>query len=237
MKNPQLFTADWHLRHAKIMEYDKRPFETIEAMEDVFFNNLKEMWEPGSTLYFLGDMSLNNKTTFEALDRLLAIGIKNVVYVFGNHDGNNSVRNAVEKHRIVPWCGDLKTIKLRRSIDSVPAFLCHYPMRSWNMSSHGARHLHGHSHGGSPEHFNSLDVGIDNANRLLGDYRPFTAQEVCEQIDGRINVELADQRSSVLEPADKGTAFIDEHGVVGEEGMKVIQGILDKQTRFGGEND
>lgn len=207
----QLFTSDWHLGHNKIMEYEDRPYESIEEMEEVFFNNLDELWERGDTLYFLGDMSLNDKATISALDKLLKIGVRNVVYIFGNHDHSNTVRNAIAKHKIVSWCGDLKTIKLARAskivsgmrfTDKVPAFLCHYPMRSWNMSAHGARHLHGHSHGDMPEMWNCLDVGIDNAFTLLGEHRPFTNEEVDRHI-GYINVQNESQRSQVLQHRER----------------------------------
>ena len=55
--------------------------------------------------------------------------------------------------------GGLKDIK----IDGQKITLCHYPMRSWNSSFHGAWHLFGHVHG-RMENVNtglSFDVGVD----------------------------------------------------------------------------
>ncbi len=54
-----------------------------------------------------------------------------------------------------------------------------------NKSHHGAIHLYGHSHSSAEEGLDkkfpgrrSMDVGIDNAYRLLGEYRPFSWDEI-----------------------------------------------------------
>jgi calcineurin-like phosphoesterase family protein len=39
--------------------------------------------------------------------------------------------------------------------------LCHYGLRVWDRSHHGALHLYGHSHGTLPGDSQSLDVGVD----------------------------------------------------------------------------
>ena len=59
-------------------------------------------------------------------------------------------------------------------------FCSHYAHRIWNQSHHGVMHLYGHSHS-TLEHDQwgkSMDVGIDNAIKLLGEYRPFNILEV-----------------------------------------------------------
>ena len=39
--------------------------------------------------------------------------------------------------------------------------LCHYALRVWDRSHHGAWHLYGHSHGNLPSQGRSFDVGVD----------------------------------------------------------------------------
>lgn len=68
-------------------------------------------------------------------------------------------------------------------IDGQVMNLCHYPMLSFNYMSRGAWMLYGHVHSkiqksnhDGAKYFNTLktlDVGIDNAFHLLGEYRPF----------------------------------------------------------------
>ncbi len=55
---------------------------------------------------------------------------------------------------------------------------CHYALYQWNKSHYGSLHCFGHSHG-SLIHPRSktLDVGVDNAAKILGEYRPFSWQE------------------------------------------------------------
>ena len=194
----QLFTADWHLDHRNILSPTERPFKDVLEMGREFFQQLERMVQPGDVLYYLGDLTLNRKVAGEMMQQIVNI-VGQVVFVFGNHDYDS--QNAIKAVNGVVWAGHLKQIKMRVEeklgtqlagsiqMRDYPCVLCHYPMRSWNGSTHGFRHLHGHSHGKAREWRNALDVGIDNAQKLLGAYRPFTAEEVREQID-RINKEV-----------------------------------------------
>lgn len=58
-----------------------------------------------------------------------------------------------------------------------PIVLCHYAMRVWDASHHGAWHLYGHSHGSLPDdrHALSWDVGVDNNNLL-----PLSVDEIAK---------------------------------------------------------
>jgi len=64
-----------------------------------------------------------------------------------------------------------------KGIYDKPIILSHFPYATWNRSHYGSLHFHGHSHGNLPHIKNRLDVGVDNAYKLLGEYRPFTLNE------------------------------------------------------------
>jgi calcineurin-like phosphoesterase family protein len=48
-----------------------------------------------------------------------------------------------------------------KKLDMLPITLCHYAMRTWNMSHYGALHFFGHSHGNLQGDSQSCDVGVD----------------------------------------------------------------------------
>jgi hypothetical protein len=71
----------------------------------------------------------------------------------------------------------------------------------WEGSHKGYWHLYGHSHS-SAEHWEigkSMDVGVDNAYRLLGEYRPFSLEEVGKFMSQREihNVDHHDKNTNV----------------------------------------
>lgn len=69
-------------------------------------------------------------------------------------------------------------------------------MRVWYGSHKGFYHAYGHSHASlekSP-YGKSMDVGIDNAYKLTGEYRPFSVDEVVNLLDKR-SIEFPDHHS------------------------------------------
>jgi calcineurin-like phosphoesterase family protein len=59
----------------------------------------------------------------------------------------------------------------------VPAMLCHYPILSFDRQHYRAYNFFGHSHNKLIKRKNCLDVGVDSAYELLGEYRPFSLNE------------------------------------------------------------
>ena len=57
--------------------------------------------------------------------------------------------------------------------DGTMVVLCHYAMRVWSRSHHGAIHLYGHSHGNLPGDSQSCDVGVD-----CWDFAPVSIEEI-----------------------------------------------------------
>jgi calcineurin-like phosphoesterase family protein len=69
---------------------------------------------------------------------------------------------------------------LHSGSDWLPVILCHYPFEVWDRKHYGAIPLHGHVHGELSKMSNRLDVGVDVAFRLLGEYRPFWLDEALD---------------------------------------------------------
>jgi calcineurin-like phosphoesterase family protein len=93
------------------------------------------------------------------------------------YDGYNSYTNEVHGREVFTSTQDVLMVKHGKH----EFFLSHYPHLSWYHASRGVIMLHGHEHG-HLDHLNKdcrrLDVGIDTAKKLLGEYRPFSIEEV-----------------------------------------------------------
>lgn len=160
------FTADTHFGHANIIKYCNRPFANAEEMDEKLILNWNTVVMPGDTVYHLGDFSLGFKPAHDYLKRLNG----NIIFCWGNHD------NALRKHQrdgsqMRVAIADLRDV----TVEGQRMTLCHYAMRVWNKSHHGAWHLYGHSHGTLPDDPNSLslDVGVDCWN-----YTPVSMEQL-----------------------------------------------------------
>lgn len=174
------FTSDTHYGHKNIAgpeistwKSGYRNFKTVHQMNMALVDGVNKYVKEDDILYHLGDWSfggIHNIKLFR--DSIIC---QNIHLILGNHDDNiegsqidlfSSVQNVLEvshgKHRF---------------------FMSHYPHLSWHHSSKGVIMLHGHEHGG----FNNLnqntlrmDVGVDSAKMLLGEFRPFSIEEVID---------------------------------------------------------
>jgi len=137
-------------------------------------------------VYHLGDVSLGRADkTVTILNRLNG----NIHLITGNHE--KSVLDKEYTRNRFEWIKDYYELKVdNQTIEgNKPQLIvmCHYGMRVWNKSHHGAIMLYGHSHDSMEKEpwGRSMDVGVDSAFRILGDYRPFSYEEIKKIMDSR----------------------------------------------------
>jgi len=129
-----------------------------------------EIVQPGDTVYHLGDFAVGGGPAEQYLEKLNG----NIVLIVGNHENRalrclNRFKNVAGLLEIeVKIQEDGKTIKQAIT-------LCHYAMKVWNKSHHGAWQLYGHSHGTlpDPQDARQFDVGVD-----CWDFRPLTVEQI-----------------------------------------------------------
>lgn len=144
------FTSDTHFSHANIIKYSNRPFNSVEEMDRALIANWNAKVGQYDVVRFLGDFCFSDlekgQSYFDQLN-----GVKHLIV--GNHD-----KTAVQ---IKGWKSISQFEEIKVEGQSIT--LCHYAMRVWNKSHHGAWHLYGHSHGSLPDDPNSrsFDVGVD----------------------------------------------------------------------------
>ena len=156
-----------------------RPFETQLEMIRAFQRAHNDVVEPNDLVCHLGDyfMASGGLAPGDA-SKILAELRGHHVLVRGNHD---------KPDRWTP-APAFKWIRFKTSIDAhdgerdLCCVLDHWPMRTWSRKHYGAVQLHGHEHGNLPPLANQLDVGIDHAHRLFGEWRPFSGTDVLQVI-------------------------------------------------------
>lgn len=144
-----LFVSDTHFYHKAIISFCHRPYATVEEMNEDLIAKWNSVVGNKDRVFHLGDFSWGNfEKTKAVFDRLN--GQKHLI--LGNHDDPRI-------HKKLGWNWIEKMYELR--IGGKVYQLCHFPMRSWDKSFHGARHVFGHCHGTLTPHGWSCDVGVD----------------------------------------------------------------------------
>jgi calcineurin-like phosphoesterase family protein len=152
------FTADDHYSHNNILKYCNRPFQNVHEMNVALTDRWNAVIKDKDIVYVLGDFCFGNPELF--LNKLN--GRK--ILIRGSHDKRTNGFEAVY---------DLYEFREK----DIRITLCHYAMRRWAHSHHGAYHLFGHSHGKLEPFGNSFDVGVD-----CWEFRPISLDEVVEEM-------------------------------------------------------
>lgn len=177
----KFFTADTHFDHLNIAQV--RGFHDKEEHDAVIIAAINSVVCASDTLFILGDFCWSSPGKFR-----MRINCKDVRYVIGNHDKIQATQNVFGQIHTT-----LKTrIVAEDGLRYGKAVLCHFPMAYWDASHNGSWHLYGHCHGSRELTLDwafpgrqAMDVGLDNAGRLYGCYRPFSEHEVFDYMAAR----------------------------------------------------
>ena len=174
--NTIFFTSDHHFGHKGIIKHAKRPFASVEEMNETLILRWNEKVKKNDIVYHLGDIGLMASSKLaEILERLNG----KIHLIKGNHDDLN--RNCKERFE---WIKDYHELKLPDpdSVNNQLIVMMHYPLMTWKGKYSGSFHLFGHSHG-KLKGFNrntALDVGVDCHN-----FYPISYEEVRTIINNR----------------------------------------------------
>lgn len=138
------FTADEHYHHAKIIDYCKRPFASIEEMDATLVQNHNQKVGKNDITVHIGDFGW-----FKREEEALAWSKRlngNHIFVKGSHD---------------QWMSRAYKFMWRRTIENQFVVCCHYSLRSWEQAYRGAWDLYGHNHGSLSPVGKQQDVGVD----------------------------------------------------------------------------
>lgn len=115
------YIADCHFFHKNIIQFDSRPFESVEEMNKVMIEKWNNAVSDNDTVYILGDLTCG--ATQEQIDSLYAVLKGNKFLIVGNHDKINFSKEARRNGKII-GVADYKEIKDGDN----HLILSHYPM-------------------------------------------------------------------------------------------------------------
>lgn len=177
------FSSDWHFNHTNIAgpkvsswKGGYRDFDSVHEMNETIIKNINDNVQQNDIIYFLGDFCFGgHHLTPEWRKRIIC---SNIHWIKGNHD-----EHAYLYKDYFSSVKDYSSLNIK----GIHFELFHYSMRIWKGSHKGYFHLYGHSHS-NIEHLplgKSMDVGIDNAYKIFGEYRPFHIDEVLKILNKR----------------------------------------------------
>ena len=174
------YTSDWHLGHLKVSQL--RGFATPAEHDAQLVENCLAVVQPGDTIRFLGDMSINSGN--HVMEVLSYLPTRNELFS-GNHDKTHTeIFRHVAAQKIALWHHVFDVILDEAVVEIAgrPVTLSHFPYFSWGdgptrgparfthlrpWESETSILLHGHTHGPEIEHGRSFHVGVDAHNLQL----------------------------------------------------------------------
>ena len=167
----KFYTSDLHFDHSNMLNYEHRPWENVEKMNNVLLFRINASLGVNDELYILGDFTLRN--TRSVVEKFRdGIICRHVHLVTGNHD-------YFAKRE---WAKELfETIQPYKEIydEGRKLILCHYPILYWNGMDKGSIHMYGHiqsREGMQHPHKDAYNVGVD-----VNDWCPVTLKELLER--------------------------------------------------------
>lgn len=156
------FTSDQHFGDARRLGIDRRPFDSVPAMDDAMTARWNAAVEPTDEVWHLGDVARSREPGGIA-DLLLRLNGRKRLIRGNNDDGATASAPG--------WDSVEHYAEIR--LDDRLLVLCHYPFRTWNGIGRGSINLHGHSHGRLKPVPRQHDVGVD-----VWDFRPVSLDTI-----------------------------------------------------------
>lgn len=170
--------SDTHFECYNLIEETRSEWASPETHDEMVVDAINSTVKRQDRLIILGDFCKDTKRT--AIWRQ-KIQCKHVHLVLGNHDKRTHAWPAFGMGNV----SDTLELKVGPPEDRRKIFCSHYPHVHWPASHYGSYHAYGHVHGQKESELDmmmperrSIDVGVDNAVRLLGSPFPFSTDEL-----------------------------------------------------------
>lgn len=210
------YIGDMHLGHKNVIEYDGRPFSTIDEMDKVLIENWNRKVNDEDHVYIIGDFVYRSGYKSSYYLKQLK-GHKHLIV--GNHDlCTLEDENAMTYFESVEKLGYVND-------DGRKVVMCHYPLAEWkgcrrekNPSYHVYSHIHNRHNEISrfmDRRENALNVGC-----MINNYEPCTLEELEKN-----NNRWQEKRFEEIEKGLVGTYLPTYIPEIDAWGMETIHGV------------
>lgn len=169
--------SDPHLNCKNLVANTRPQFGSMDEHDAWVIDAINSRVNRKDTLVLSGDLCFGRPSKWR--HKILC---KQIRFVLGNHDKEAQCKAAFG----TVW--HYLTMKIPQG----KMWISHYPTAFWDGYHKGYFHMYGHTHAEHEEWLDrifpgrrAMDIGIDNAFRLLGEYRPFSLDEVMQFIGDR----------------------------------------------------
>lgn len=173
------FISDTHFGHEKIIQYQNRPFDSAEKMDQVMIDNWNRKISKEDEIYILGDLAFGNQEYVKKLVNKLN-GKKYLI--IGNHDRHVGVEEIANEFE---W---IKDYFLLNHASGFKFVLFHYPIYNWAFKHRGSIHLHGHVHDNAQDILGLLGniENMYNVSADMNNYEPIELNDVLRKLGHKI---------------------------------------------------
>lgn len=207
MKGNIYFMSDLHIGHENVIQFDHRPFSSIQEMNDSIVKDLQTKLKPEDVLFDLGDMFWEVPwiTCKSILD---SIPVEKLYECPGNHHiAGNYYGPQARLSCCFTELADIFDIIVVKNKKTYRLSLSHFPIIDWNHKARGGLMIHGHCHG-QIDKFNSSSPAL--------------------RVDVGYSSKLAKENGSFLVPFDK----ILDHFYKKTNGREFFDWATDTYTDF-----
>ena len=133
------FIADTHFYHENVIKFDKRPFSSVEEMNQTLIKNWNSVVQPNDQVYILGDFCWKTAQDPQYVELLETLrGHKHLIK--GNHDPRKWTSTYAKRFESI---SDYKEVKC----NGKHLILSHYPILCYKADyNDNCWMLHGHVH-------------------------------------------------------------------------------------------
>ncbi|MCM3387267.1 metallophosphoesterase family protein [Ureibacillus chungkukjangi] len=146
-------TSDTHFHHSNVLEFEDRPYESLEEMNKGLIDAWNSVVNKTDTVYMLGDFCFGKLENW--IDTLNQLRGK-IILIKGNHDKDKIIKRVLNEGYIE----ELHNVGLMLKVDGFTLNLTHYPMEIGNRPRNFS--IHGHLHSNPSRMLNQVNVGVDS---------------------------------------------------------------------------